>query len=201
MAEHAGKVEHAAQAADHARRALPIAERALANASAEVVRLRERKSQQISSIKIEHGDVLARRYDAKRRELSEIHDQVIGFARGCNLPNIVLTTKPYEVPRFDLPATPSGDVYTRFIPHVPDNHAVGAAAAMWSRFSADLTGDPYAEVSAVSSSDPIGEVGGEQERTKSIMITRRPREELAGGVDAILLEQHEIKERRHVRLA
>ena len=108
MAEHAGKVEHAAQAADHARRALPIAERALANASAEVVQLRERKSQQISSIKIEHGDVLARRYDAKRRELSEIHDQVIGFARGCNLPNIVLTTKPYE----SLASTPSDTTAT-----------------------------------------------------------------------------------------
>lgn len=206
VARQVGTAERAAQAAEVARRALPEAEHDLAAAGAEVVRLTERKQRQIQRIVCDHVDrIVARRYAELFREIGEVHDHLVGCARGYNgMLGIVLATAPLEVPRFELPPLPTGDVFSTFLRHVPDQQTIQMAARAWSRFAARLVEDPEADVTtgieAAFSSEFLGQQAGRSEHTSTITRRVRERNEPAGSVDEIL-QSAESRERRHLKIA
>jgi len=205
VVRHVNNAERAAQAAEVAKRALAAAQRDLATAGAEVVRLEGAKKRTIAAILIDHGDVIARRYSEAFRELGEIHDQLVGFARGIGGAgygaNIVLATEKLEVPRFGLPSLACRGDFSTFMTHTPAVQPIGAAALAWSRFAHRLGDDPHAEASEVFSPDLLNEVGRHPEHTRSIISRVRERAEpdltVVGGV----IVRDEERPRRQIKLA
>jgi hypothetical protein len=191
-----GKASRAAQSAEVARRALPIVEGELAAANASIERLEMSKKNKVGQILTkEHGDRLAQKYLQKFREFYEIHDHMVGFARGCNNigigNNVVMSSETIEVPRFNLPALACTGPYSPFLTHAPDQQTVSAAALAWSRFGRRLATDPHAHVGADLSPDLAGEVGRHPEHRSDdlVWLPRRERHEpdlkevLYGGED------------------
>jgi hypothetical protein len=174
------RTTRAVQAADVARRALPTVESELAKANAEIGRLEEKKAQQIGSVMISHGDLLAQKYIEKFREFAELHDQIVGFARGCNSigcgSGVIMATEPLEVPRFNLPSLACSDVYTTFLRHVPNQQTVAAAAMAWAKFGTRLAQDPHADVGADLLAELATEVGKHPEHRTSGLVRHPPRE-------------------------
>lgn len=170
-------------AADVARRALPAVERQLLDIRADISRIETEMGRARAAVVRAHGDVLARKYAEAFRELGGLHDQLVGFARACSLggygDDIVLINQPLEAPRFNLPSSPAGEVFSPYLRHVPDAQTIAAAALGWSRFGAALASDPRAEVASFLSSDLATEVGCHPEHARGLtpQLSRRERNE------------------------
>lgn len=205
IARQVADAEHAAWAAAVARRALPVAENDLAAARAEIARLEDAKKAAIKTVLIEHGDLMARRYVAAFEELCAVHDQIVGFARGANVSNVILASTALEIPRFDLPKLKCADGFTTYLKHIPKNQDIHAASIAWSRFAARLADDPNATVSAeldaVLSSEVVSKTGRHPEHDTTVISWVRKRDEPAVTVDELLYGGDEPREWRVRTLA
>jgi hypothetical protein len=184
------RTARAVQAADVARGALPTVEGELAKANAEIAHLEEKKTKQIAAVMISHGDILAQKYIEKFREFAELHDQIVGFARGCNNigcgSSVIIASEPLEAPRFNLPSLACSDVYTTFLRHVPNQQTVAAASMAWSRFGTRLAQDPRADVGADLLAELATEVGKHPEHRTSGLIRHQRRERAEPDVNQVL---------------
>lgn len=210
IGDHVDKAARAAQAAEAAKRALPAAEQAIGAAGAEIVRLENLKRKIIAEILIEHGDQIAKKYAATFAELCDLHDQLNGFARGVGSTGhgagIVLSSEPLEVPRFELPSTPSsGGFYSPFLRHIAKVQTIAAASLAWSRFAVQLMTDPDAEVSSNLTPSLADEVGRHPEHLKTITPTIRERPALHDEnlliTGAGVFAKEEERPRRQIKLS
>ena len=142
------RADIAARAAVIAKDALPEAEEKQRPAAQEVVQLIGEHRLAVAAVLIDQVDRVGKRYLETFNRLCDLHDQLAGAARGiaafgCD---IALLSEPLEVPRFNLPAMPSGPVYGVCLHHMPRPPAIGVAAAAWSHAGRRLAEDPHADI-------------------------------------------------------
>jgi hypothetical protein len=171
------KASRAVQSADVARHAIPIVEKEIAQANAEIARLEGQKKAKIQALLIQHGDWLGQKYREAFEEFCHYHDQIVGFARGSGCTNVVLTGETIEVPRFNLPSLAPSDVFSPFLRHVPNSQSIAAASIAWSRFAGRLATDPQADVSAELQPDLADQVGRHPEHGSEVKLSIRERHE------------------------
>lgn len=156
------KTQRAVNAAEVARRALPLVESDVAAARAEVARLDTAKEQKIVEIMRAHGDRLAQRALKAFQDYTACHDQLIAFGRGaaaarCGI-NVILTEEEIEVPRFNLPSMACVGDYSPYITHNRDHEAVAIGARAWSNFVAELRSDVNSDVDTHLASGDAGDL-------------------------------------------
>lgn len=180
-------------AAAAAAAALPGAERALADAQERLVAAEDRKRRQVAAVLLQHADALGREYRAAFDVVAGLHDRLAGLARGiasAGGPDIALATQPFEIPRFNLPSLPPGDVYSTYMRHAPHAPTVAGTALACRRAAARLAEDGTADIADLFSSEAVAAEGeterrpGEGRASPRLAIQRRERREPA--VDEVL---------------
>jgi hypothetical protein len=163
-------VDAASRGALAARDALPEAERILADAGARIARAEEEKRSRVRDVLIEQADDIGRRYVEGFIELSRLNGELIAFAEGVRLLDVIVTTQQMEVPRFNLPSMstlkplvdkgishhglPSDDtVYSPFLKYRVDRNHLDAQRGAWARFAAALLSDVNAEFGGQGTDD------------------------------------------------
>jgi hypothetical protein len=139
------------KAATGAKAGLPVIERQLEHARAELKRLEGERYLTTREVLIEHADKIGAEYKATYEKLADLHDTLVAVSMAVppgshGEPAIQMVDSEFELPRFFLPSVRDKDEFLGTFKHRSDPTKLERIAGHWSEAFARVATDVNADI-------------------------------------------------------